>query len=113
SVTVSKLLRSPMTLLLLAVYLVIFLLNLFYLYIQSSLQVTDDLAVSYHAVANGDYYRLLTSTFLHSGMEHFLFNVTALFVLGKFVESLYSKWHLLAAYVLTVTLASLFSLIFL
>jgi len=104
---------TPMTYLLLAVNLVIFLLNLFYLYIQSSLQVTDDLAVSYHAVANGDYYRLLTSTFLHSGMEHFLFNVTALFVLGKFVESLYSKWHLLAAYVLTGTLASLFSLMFL
>src|SRR5699024_424220 len=104
---------TPMTYLLLAVNLVIFLLNLFYLYIQSSLQITDNLAVSYHAVANGDYYRLLTSTFLHSGMEHFLFNITALFVLGKFVESLYSKWHLLAAYLLTGMLSSLFSLMFL
>lgn len=104
---------TPMTYLLLAVNLVIFLVNLFYLYIHSSLQVTDNLAVSYHAVANGDYYRLLTSTFLHSGIEHFLFNITALFVLGKFVESLYSKWHLLLAYILTGTLASLFSLMFL
>lgn len=104
---------TPMTYMLIAVNLVIFLLNLFYLYIQSSLQITDNLAVSYHAVANGDYYRLLTSTFLHSGVEHFLFNITALYVLGKFVESLYSKWHLLAAYILTGMLSSLFSLMFL
>lgn len=104
---------TPMTYLLLAVNLIIFLVNLFYIYIQSSFQITDSLAVSYHAVANGDYYRLLTSTFLHSGVEHFLFNITALFVLGKFVESLYSKWHILAVYILTGTLASLFSLMFL
>lgn len=104
---------TPMTYLLLAVNLVIFLVNLFYLYILGSLQVTDDLAVSFHAVAHGDYYRLLTSAFLHSGVEHFLFNMTALFVLGKFVESLYSKWHMLAAYILTGTLSSLFSLMFL
>lgn len=39
--------------------------------------------------------------------------MTALFVLGKFVESLYSKWHMLAAYILTGTLSSLFSLMFL
>lgn len=104
---------TPMTYLLLAVNLVIFLVNLFYLYILGSLQVTDNLAVSFHAVANGDYYRLLTSAFLHSGVEHFLFNMTALFVLGKFVESLYSKWHMLAAYILTGTLSSLFSLMFL
>ncbi|CAM4143276.1 rhomboid family intramembrane serine protease [Lacicoccus alkaliphilus] len=104
---------TPMTYLLVAINAVLFMINAFHINILGSLTMVDQLAVSYHAVLNNDYYRLLSSTFLHSGMEHFLFNMAALFVLGKFVESLYGKWGLLLAYVLTGTLASLFSLMFL
>ena len=104
---------TPMTYLLVAINAVLFLINAFYINILGSLTMVEQLAVSYHSVLNNDYYRLLSSTFLHSGVEHFLFNMTALFVLGKFVESLYGKWRLLLAYMLTGTLASLFSLMFL
>ncbi|MCD2136888.1 rhomboid family intramembrane serine protease [Salinicoccus halitifaciens] len=104
---------TPMTYLLIAINAVLFLINAFYINILGSLEMVDRLAVSHPAVAGGDYHRLLTSTFMHSGVEHFLFNITALFVLGKFVESLYGKWRMLLTYVLTGTLASLFSLMFL
>lgn len=104
---------TPMTYLLIAINAVLFLINAFYINILGSLEMVDRLAVSRPSVLAGDYYRLLTSTFMHSGVEHFLFNITALFILGKFVESLYGKWRLLLTYVLTGTLASLFSLMFL
>ncbi len=104
---------TPMTYLLVAINAVLFVINAFYIHILGSASLVNRLAVSHQAVLNGDYYRLLTSTFLHSGMEHFLFNITALFVLGKFVESLYGKWRLLLTYAVTGTLASMFSLMFL
>lgn len=104
---------TPMTYLLVAINAVLFLVNAFYINIMGSLEMVDRLAVSLAPVLNGEYHRLLTSTFMHSGVEHFLFNITALFVLGKFVESLYGKWRFLLTYVLTGTLASLFSLMFL
>lgn len=37
-------------------------------------------------VAGGDYYRLLTSAFMHYGILHILFNMYALYVLGPPLE---------------------------
>ena len=36
----------------------------------------------YDGVANGEYYRLITSAFLHAGVLHILFNMYALLVVG-------------------------------
>lgn len=47
------------------------------------------------AVAQGWYWQLFTSIFLHSGLTHLLFNAYALFILGRDVEAFYSpKWFL-------------------
>jgi membrane associated rhomboid family serine protease len=40
-------------------------------------------------LVNGDYWRLVTSVFLHAGMMHVLFNAFALYNLGVQVESVY------------------------
>jgi rhomboid protease GluP len=46
-------------------------------------------------VAQGWYWQLFTSIFLHSGLTHLLFNSYALFILGRDVEAFYSpKWFL-------------------
>lgn len=37
-------------------------------------------------VAEGEWYRLLTSGFLHAGLFHILFNMFALYVLGRLLE---------------------------
>jgi membrane associated rhomboid family serine protease len=39
-----------------------------------------------YAVSNGDWWRLVTSMFLHGSMIHLLFNMLALFWLGTIVE---------------------------
>jgi membrane associated rhomboid family serine protease len=45
-----------------------------------------DGAVSRFSVDQGDYWRLLTSGFLHSGFFHLLFNMFALYILGGMLE---------------------------
>ncbi|MCX2715659.1 MULTISPECIES: rhomboid family intramembrane serine protease [unclassified Mycolicibacterium] len=40
------------------------------------------------AVASGEYYRLVTSAFLHYGLAHILFNMWALYVIGPPLERL-------------------------
>ncbi|HEX2161750.1 MAG TPA: rhomboid family intramembrane serine protease [Thermoleophilaceae bacterium] len=45
-----------------------------------------DGAVSRFHVDQGDYWRLLTSGFLHTGLIHLLFNMFALYILGGMLE---------------------------
>ncbi|HEX2071098.1 MAG TPA: rhomboid family intramembrane serine protease [Thermoleophilaceae bacterium] len=45
-----------------------------------------DGAVSRFDVDQGDYWRLLTSGFLHTGLIHLLFNMFALYILGGMLE---------------------------
>lgn len=104
---------TPMTYLLISLNLVIFLFALFNIYIRNDYMLVDRLAVSHAEIAGGEYYRLLTSAFLHIGFEHFLFNIFALYILGKIVETLYNHYKLLTLYVVTGVLSSLFSLMFL
>jgi membrane associated rhomboid family serine protease len=51
---------------------------------SSSLLV--DGSVSRFAIDQGEYWRLLTSGFLHTGMIHLLFNMFALYILGGMLE---------------------------
>ena len=52
----------------------------------ASRQVQGMLALWPPAVAAGDYYRLVTSTFMHDGLMHIGFNMWALYVLGPPLE---------------------------
>lgn len=46
----------------------------------------DDGSVSRFAVDQGDYWRILTAGFLHTGMIHLLFNMFGLYILGGLLE---------------------------
>ena len=46
----------------------------------------DDGSVSRFAVDQGDYWRILTAGFLHTGMLHLLFNMFGLYILGGMLE---------------------------
>ncbi len=48
--------------------------------------VTLDFGLFGPAVADGEWYRLVTSGFLHAGLFHIGFNMFALFVIGKLLE---------------------------
>lgn len=53
------------------------------------------------AVAGGQYYRLLTSAFMHYGIVHILFNMYALYVLGPPLERHLGRVRFSALYLLS------------
>ena len=64
-------------------------------------------------VRAGEYYRLLTSTFLHGNFFHLAFNVYAIYIIGKQLESFLGKFKFLIIYLFSALTGSLMSLIFL
>lgn len=53
------------------------------------------------AVADGQWWRLFTSAFLHYGIAHILFNMWALWVIGPSLEKWLGRWRFLGLYVLS------------
>lgn len=60
-------------------------------------------------VANGEIYRLLTSTFLHIGLIHLLFNMYALYIIGSQLENFLGKKKFLIVYLVSAISGSLLS----
>jgi membrane associated rhomboid family serine protease len=56
--------------------------------------------VSGDAVAAGEWWRILTSAFLHVNLLHILFNMWALYLFGPLLEQLYGRVEYLAIYLL-------------
>lgn len=63
-------------------------------------------------IREGEYYRLLTSAFLHIGFLHFLFNNYALYVIGSQLESFFGKTKYLIIYLGSAIFGNLMSLLF-
>ena len=64
------------------------------------------------AVANGEYWRLLTCTFIHIGLAHLLFNTFALLSFGRLAESIYGHSRFLAIYLVSGITGALLSYLF-
>lgn len=62
-------------------------------------------------VGEGEWYRMITSGFLHYGLIHLLFNMYALWVLGSAVEHIGGRGRLAAAYGVSVVAGSLGALL--
>jgi len=60
-------------------------------------------------VASGEVYRLLTSTFLHIGIIHLLFNMYALYIIGSQLENFLGKKKFLIVYLISAISGSLLS----
>jgi membrane associated rhomboid family serine protease len=63
-----------------------------------------------YGVAQGEYWRLLTSAFLHLSVLHIAFNMYALFLFGPFVERALGTARFIAAYVTTAVVSGVFVL---
>lgn len=63
-------------------------------------------------VRAGDYYRLITSAFLHAGLLHLIFNNYALYVIGSQLESFLGKAKFLIIYLVSAICGSLMSMLF-
>lgn len=60
---------------------------------------TADLSANGFGIQAGEYYRLLTATFLHVSLLHLAFNMYALYLLGTQLERLLGAWRYLSLFV--------------
>ncbi len=63
-------------------------------------------------IESGEYWRLLSCTFLHGGLIHLVFNGLFLFDFGRLSEPLLSRWRYLTVYVASGLGASLSSFVY-
>ena len=60
---------------------------------------------------SGEYYRLITSAFLHIGFIHLLLNMYSLYVVGTQIEYFYGKVKYIFIYLFSAIMGSLFTLV--
>ncbi len=63
------------------------------------------------AVAAGEYWRLLSATFLHGSFDHLVGNAVALFILGMVCEHAFGRRQFVVLYVASAVAGSLLSLL--
>lgn len=61
---------------------------------------------------NGEWWRLLTSTFIHFGLVHIAFNMYVLFTSGRMIERIFGSSHFLLLYLFSGLTGSMTSLLF-
>ena len=62
-------------------------------------------------VVHQQFYRLITGTFLHGSVTHFLFNMYALYVIGSQMESFLGRFKYFGVYMYSALAGSLLSII--
>ncbi len=62
-------------------------------------------------IEEGQWFRLVTSMFIHGGMMHIFFNMYILYIFGNLAEKVYGSYKFLTIYVSTGIIASLATLI--
>jgi membrane associated rhomboid family serine protease len=81
-----------------ATYVLIAICVLAYFGSRTGGRAFSDLLLFGPAVADGEYWRLLTSGFLHAGLLHLLFNMYVLYWLGRMIEPAIGTVRFLALY---------------
>jgi rhomboid protease GluP len=67
---------------------------------------------NYDVLTNGEYYRLITSIFLHGGFTHLFVNMFSLYQLGPIIQKIFKDSGFLLIYFVAGIWGSIFSLIF-
>jgi membrane associated rhomboid family serine protease len=75
--------------------------------LNASGSVVDNFAVYAPAVANGDWYRIVTGGFLHAGLLHIAFNMYFLYILGQLLETSFGPVRFAALYFASLLAGSL------
>ena len=76
--------------------------------------ITDNTLIDFGAnyillTKAGEYYRLITSGFLHIGVIHLLLNMYSLYIVGTQVEYFYGKVKYIIIYLFSLIMGSLFT----
>lgn len=62
-------------------------------------------------IEEGQWFRLITSMFIHGGLMHIFFNMYVLYIFGNLAEKVYGSYKFLTIYVSTGIIAGLATLI--
>ena len=103
---------TPMTYGLIIINVLIWLIMILYLNHFSDVKLLDLGGLVHFNVVHGEWYRLITSMFLHFNFEHILMNMLSLFIFGKIVESIVGPLRMLGIYVISGLLGNFISLSF-
>ncbi|MBQ9024344.1 MAG: rhomboid family intramembrane serine protease [Bacilli bacterium] len=104
--------KPIITLSLISINVIIFVLM--YLFGSGSLSTKTliDFGANYIPYTKaGEYYRLLTSAFLHIGIIHLVLNMYSLFIIGTHIEFFYGKLKYIFIYLYSAIIGSLFTVI--
>ena len=93
-------------------YIIIGILALIYLisFINNSNEIIYNYGVNGILIRSGEYYRLLTGTFIHTDIIHLFCNLYALFIIGKQIENFYGKGKFIIIYLISAICGSLLSI---
>jgi membrane associated rhomboid family serine protease len=64
--------------------------------------LTPQLVLEYH-----QWWRIITSAFLHGGIAHIGLNMLSLFWLGRFIEAVLGSWRMLLIYMVSLIVSGL------
>ena len=105
--------RPTVTYILIAVNIVVFVLQAGLIARSQDARILIQLGAYSHRliVEDGEYWRLITHTFLHGGSLHLLLNMGILFIVGKLLEGLYGKSRYLILYLFSAIGGSLATLL--
>ena len=92
---------GPATIVLVGINILIFALEGFAGGSQSTAVALQFGALSAELVLSGEWWRLLTSMFIHFGSSHLVSNMVTLFLFGNAVERLLGWWKMLIIYLVS------------
>lgn len=103
---------TPITYTLILINIVIWLFMILYLNRFSDVKLLEVGGLVHFNVVHGEWYRLISSMFLHFNFEHILMNMLSLFIFGKIVESIIGSWRMLIIYIISGLYGNFVSLSF-
>ncbi|PNZ12418.1 rhomboid family protein [Staphylococcus simiae] len=103
---------TPATYLLILINVFIWLCMILYLNNFSNVKLLEVGGLVHFNVVHGEWYRLITSMFLHFNFEHILMNLLSLFIFGKIVEAILGSWRMLGIYFIAGLFGNFVSLSF-
>lgn len=103
---------TPITYTLILINIVIWLCMILYLNRFSDVKLLEVGGLVHFNVVHGEWYRLISSMFLHFNFEHILMNMLSLFIFGKIVESIIGSRRMLIIYIISGLYGNFVSLSF-
>ncbi|MCU5746368.1 rhomboid family intramembrane serine protease [Staphylococcus sp. SQ8-PEA] len=103
---------APITYSLIALNILIWLIMFLVINRFSDIKLLDVGGLVHFNFVHGEWYRLITSMFLHFNLEHLFMNMISLFIFGKIVESIVGHWRMLAIYLFSGIFGNFASLSF-